>query len=385
MLMNPNIESGTFAYLDKKAPLLFFVLSPEGEIISANRYAMDLTGRSLVGDHISDIIVDFSGKFDLKGFLSDSAKERLIHVCCASGLPQSFFFTFKKAGDRILVFGRLDTVELENMRKEILSLNQELNNLTRDLHKKNAQLKQLNEEKNRFLGMAAHDLRKPIGLVISYSEFLVEEAEDSLTEEHMGFLNTILRSCNFMKRLVDDFLDVSAIEAGRFDLDLQPTSMDAVLSQSLKINSFQAARKGVHLALDCNSGSSIVYIDAPKMEQAITNLVSNAIEHTDPGTQVSITLSVDNKGIRFSVKDEGPGIPPEEMERLFKPFQKTSARKTGGEKSTGLGMVITRKIIDEHGGKIWIDSVVGEGTTVYFKIPLERDYHGQKCNDTCGR
>ena len=372
MSVNPNIESGTLAYLDEKAPLLFFVLSPEGDIISANRYAMDLTERSLVGDNISDIIVDFSGKFDLKGFLSDSSKERLIHVCCSSGLPQSFFFTFKEVADGILAFGRLDTVELENMRKEILSLNQELNNLMRELHKKNAQLKRLNEEKNRFLGMAAHDLRKPIGLVISYSEFLREEAEDSLNQEHMGFLNTILRSSNFMKRLVDDFLDVSAIEAGRFDLDREPASVDAVLSQSLKINGLQATRKGVHLVLDCNGGSSMVYMDVPKIEQVITNLVSNAIEHTDPGTQVVITLLVDNEAMRFSVKDEGPGIPAEEMERLFKPFQKTSARKTGGEKSTGLGMVISRKIIEAHGGEIRIDSVVGEGTTVYFKIPVER-------------
>jgi len=371
--MNPSIENDILAYLDEKAPLLFFKLSPEGDIISANRYAMDLTERSLVGDNISHIIVDFSGKFDLKDFLSDPPRERLIHVCCSSGLPQSFFFTFKKVADGILALGRLDTVELDNMRKEVLSLNQELNNLTRELHKKNAQLKRLNEEKNRFLGMAAHDLRKPIGLVISYSEFLMEEAEDSLNQEQMGFLNTILRSSNFMKRLVDDFLDVSAIEAGRFDLDPQPASVDAVLSQSLKINSLQAARKGVHLALDCSSGSSMVYMDAPKIEQVITNLVSNAIEHTDSGTQVLITLLVDHEALRFSVKDEGPGIPAEEMARLFKPFQKTSTRKTGGEKSTGLGMVISRKIIEAHGGEIRIDSVEGEGTTVYFKIPIERD------------
>ena len=111
-------------------------------------------------------------------------------------------------------------------------------------------------------------------------------------------------------------------------------------------------------------------MDAPKIEQAITNLVSNAIEHTSPNSQVVIALSCDPRFITFSVKDQGPGIPSEEQEKLFKPFAKTSAKKTGGEKSTGLGMLITRKIIEAHRGQIWVDSQVGEGTTVYFKLPV---------------
>ena len=385
MALNPEIREETHAYFDEMAPVLLFILTPTGDIIHANRYARDLTGRSLLGENFRHVIVDFTGKFNLNELVSESTTEWLLNVGTASGVPQSFYFTFKPVGDRILAFGRLDAEEIEKMRKEVLSLNQELNNLMRELHKKNAQLKRLNEEKNRFLGMASHDLRKPIGLVISYSDFLMDEAKSVLDEEQIGFLNTINRSCLFMKRLVDDFLDVSAIEAGRFELDLQSASINTILSHSLRLNNLQALKKGIDLEVLSDDSLPHVLMDTSKIEQAITNLVSNAIEHTNPDSSVVVRLIKEEESIVFSVKDSGPGIPPDEMDRLFKPFEKTSAKKTGGEKSTGLGMVITRKIIETHGGTIWIESLLGEGTTVYFNIPIERKYHEPGNNDTrCG-
>jgi signal transduction histidine kinase len=367
-----NIPIETYTYFKDRAPVLFFLLSTEGKIIETNQYANTLTGRRLIGENIQDLIVDFTDTFHLPALINDPSKEHLLNIGTSSGLPQSYYFSFKQVIDQIVVFGRLDAEELENMRKELVSLNQELNNLMRELHKTNAQLKRLNEEKNRFLGMAAHDLRKPIGLVLTYSEFLIEEIESLLDAEQIGFLSTINASSTFMKRLVDDFLDVSAIEAGRFELDLQPTSIYEVLANSLRLNNHQADKKGIDLRVKSDESLPRITLDASKIEQAITNLVSNAIEHTSPDSPVVITLSCDQRFIIFSVKDEGPGIPPEEIDRLFKPFEKTSAKKTAGEKSTGLGMLITRKIIEAHGGKIWIDSSVDKGTTVYFKIPIQK-------------
>ena len=367
-----KIPVETYVYFKDKAPVLFFLLSESGKIVEANRYANTITGRHLIGEHIRNVIVDFTNTFHLPTLINDPSKEHLLNVNTASGLPQSFYFSFKKVTNQILVFGRLDAEELENMRKELVSLNQELNNLTRELHKTNAQLQRLNEEKNRFLGMAAHDLRKPIGLVMAYSEFLIQEAENLLDAEHVGFLNTINASSTYMKRLVDDFLDVSAIEAGKFELDLQPASIHDVLAHSLRLNNLQAVKKGIDLRVNSEENLPRAILDASKIEQAITNLVSNAIEHTRPDSSVVITLSCDQQFVRFSVKDEGGGIAPEEMDKLFMPFEKTGAKKTAGEKSTGLGMLITRKIIEAHGGEIWIDSTVGKGTTVSFKIPIQK-------------
>lgn len=370
MTVDPDIHGETFAYFHEKAPVLLFILSREGNIIDANRYAKDLIGRPLVGELFRDIVVDFTGKFDPIAAGGHGSTERLINIGTASGLPQSFYFTFQTAGDPILAFGRLDAEELENMRREVLSLNQELNNLMRELHRKNAQLKRLNAEKNRFLGMAAHDLRKPIGLIMTYSEFLMEETQTLLDPEHTGFVNTINASAAFMKRLVDDFLDVSAIEAGKFEMDLQPAAIEEVLYRSLQLNSLQATKKGIELETRCENGLPRIAMDAPKVEQAITNLVSNAIEHTRPNSQVTVAISCDQEFITFSVKDQGPGIPLEEQAKVFNPFGKTSVKKTGGEKSTGLGMVITRKIIEAHKGHIWFDSRMGDGTTVYFNLPI---------------
>ncbi|MGD8991154.1 MAG: HAMP domain-containing sensor histidine kinase [Desulfobacterales bacterium] len=361
----------TTAYLQNRASVLFFLLTNGGKIVETNQYAKTIVGRHLIGENIQDVIVDFKNTFHLPALIKDPSKEHLLNISTASGLPQSFYFWFKKVLGQIVVFGRPDAEELENMQKELVSLNQELNNLTRELHKTNAQLKRLNQEKNRFLGMAAHDLRKPIGLIISYSEFLLEEAKDLLDADQVGFLNAINASGVFMKHLVDDFLDVSAIEAGKFELDLQPAFINEILANSLRLNKLRANKKGIDLQVNSDESLPRIIIDASKIEQAMTNLVSNAIEHTSPNSPVSISLSCDQQFMIFAVKDEGPGMAPEEMDMLFKPFAKTNAKKTAGEKSTGLGMLITRKVIDAHGGKIWINSRVGEGTTVYFKIPTQ--------------
>mgnify|MGYP006283320355 CR=1 FL=1 len=373
MIDHKGIHTETFSYFYTRATNLLFVLTEEGKILEANTYAYNLTGQDLIGQNFADVIIDFGSRFDLAALACDQSKEYLISVANDSGLPQSFYFTFKPVSEFILAFGRLDAEELDSMRKEVLALNQDLNNLTRELHKKNAQLKQLNEEKNRFLGMTAHDLRKPIGLIITYSEFLIDEADNVLDSEQFGFLNTINESSTFMKRLVDDFLDISAIEAGRLELDLQPASINDVINKSLEVNRQQANKKKIDLQFRESEKIPVIQMDTPKIEQVITNLVSNAIEHSTPGNKVVVRTVAGSDMVTVSVQDFGFGISSEDMEKLFKPFKSTSAKKTGGEKSTGLGMMITRKIIDAHKGKIWVESKVGQGTTICFQLPLHQE------------
>ena len=355
-------------YVASRAPLLFFKLNRDGGIIQSNQFARSVAGNLPDSARFSDLVLDFHHDFNLEKMVSDPEKEYLLNLATAAGTPQSFYFTFVPAADCILVFGRADTDEVEFMRTEMLGLNQELNNLTRRLHKQNAQLERLNREKNQFLGMAAHDLRKPIGLVMSYSEFLLDDT-DTLDVEQAQFVRTINTSSTFMKRLVDDFLDVSAIEAGKFDIHLSPGNLFRVLEQSLELNRFQAEKKKVDLEIRCREKLPDIRMDAPKIEQAITNLVSNAIEHTPPDSRVSITLSCTSCEIQFMVQDEGPGIPADEIGNLFQPFGKTSTKKTAGEKSTGLGMLITRKIIEAHQGRIWVESPAGKGAAFYFILP----------------
>ena len=371
-MVETQLLQESYDYLQQKARLLFLTLTPDGDIVQANQYVASLIGQPIIGANLRDLVVDFNGTFALPDLLKNSSTEHLLNFKTASGLPQSLYLSFRRITDHIFVFGRLDITKLDNMQKTVLELNHELNNATRQLHKQNAQLQQLNREKNQFLGMAAHDLRKPIGLVLAYTEFVLDEASDALTAEHIGFLQTILQSCSSMKRLVDDFLDVSAIEAGKFELDLQPAHISEVLAQSLKLNTLQASKKKIALQIQQDADIPCGLMDDAKIEQVMTNLISNAIEHSSAGSSVTVRLVYEPSFVTFSVADQGPGIPEAEQAQLFKPINKTSIKKCGGEKSTGLGMLIARKIVESHDGKIWLSSRVGEGTTVYFKIPIRK-------------
>lgn len=358
-------------YMNTTAQVFFVTCNTDGLIIDANPYAEFLAGHKLCQTYFQDLIVDFDGTFRLEKLVPQSGKEHLLHVKTRPGLPQSLYFRFESLDDSFLAFGRLDAEELEMMRKTLLSLNQELNNMTRQLHKRNAQLKKLNSEKNRFLGMAAHDLRKPIGLILTYSEFLMEESVDRLQDEQLGFLKTIHASCFFMKRLVDDFLDVSAIEAGRFDLNLEKMNLCSLLEKSLKPIRLQANKKNISLDVDCADRIPDVYIDPSKIEQVMSNLVANAIDHTESGMKVSIALTHNSSSIEFSVRDHGPGIDPKKMSKLFQPFERITTQKKSGEKSTGLGLLISRKIVEAHNGEIAVESALGKGSVFYFRLPIK--------------
>ncbi len=146
MLTDQHIHSEIFTYFTKHAPVLFFVLSEQGVISDTNDYADHIVGYPMTGKIFQEIIVDFTGNFDLSALIIEPSREQLINIGTASRLPQSYYFIFKKLTDCILAFGRQDIEEIGSMRKEILSLNHELNNFMRELHKKNAILNQVNED-----------------------------------------------------------------------------------------------------------------------------------------------------------------------------------------------------------------------------------------------
>jgi len=174
-----------------------------------------------------------------------------------------------------------------------------------------------------------------------------------------------------MARLVDDLLDVAAIESGRLQLVYQPTDLVALVQTNLTRNRLIAARKNTTLELTA-APTPMALLDAAKIEQVLNNLVTNAIKFSPPGSRVQITVLSSGEELVLSVKDEGPGIPPKEMESLFKPFQRTSVKSTAGEKSTGLGLVIAKRIVEEHGGRIWVESQAGAGSTFHVSLPIKR-------------
>ena len=356
-------------YFQEKAQTLYFVLDREGTVTAVNVFTLDLLGESVTGVAFKDLIIDFQNSFKLEEVVDQGLTCHLLSLNIPQSLPRSYSFFFHRYGTEIIVFGNTDMDESELLRKELLQANQDLHNLTRTLHKKNSQLQQLNAIKNQFLGMAAHDLRKPISIILSYVEFLLDETKDQLNEEHYGFLKTIESSSIFMKRLVDDFLDVSAIEAGSLPLNLEPVQLSDILERCMILANLLAAKKNVRIQAETESSLPSLRLDADKIEQALSNLLGNAIEHSMAGSTVIIGLKDTGEHIQFSVQDRGPGIAADEMHHLFNPFSKTSTKKTAGEKSTGLGLTIARKIVEAHHGEIRAESTIGRGTTFNINIP----------------
>jgi signal transduction histidine kinase len=257
----------------------------------------------------------------------------------------------------------------ESFYEEFARLNNELVNMQRELAQKNVELARLNEEKNRFLGIVAHDLRNPLGAISLYSQLLIEEASTVLTGEQQELLSDINNSVDFMQGLVHDLLDVARIESGKLELLRQPTDLVALVQHNLVLNRVYAGQKDIHLTFACDDHIPLLMLDRAKIEQVLNNLLTNAIKFSHPHTTVAVRIACIAGSVVMSVKDQGQGIPADELDQLFQPFQKTSVASTGGESSTGLGLMIVHKIITGHGGTIRVESEWGQGSTFYVSFP----------------
>lgn len=372
-MKNERLLRQIYTYISRNTSLIFLILDREWRVREANEYAMHLMGMDIINAPVHDLIVDFHGMVNINLLQEDSTKTHLINVKTVNGLPQTFYFRFFDIGESIIAFGEINSAEIETLRENLLLVNNELSNLTRELHKKNAELAKLNELKNQYLGMAAHDLRTPIGAISLYSDFLIDEASDRLEGEHIKFLSSIKSLSEFMLAMLSDILDISAIESGKLTLDVKKCNVVSVVSQSLVLNRFLAEKKQITLLLKETSPMPDIYIDESKIKQVMDNLVTNAIKFSPPDTTVEINVIQDNETILISIKDEGQGIPEEDLKKLFKPFSKTSVRGTAGEKSTGLGLAIAHRIITAHKGNVWAESTAGKGTTFSFSLPAGKN------------
>ena len=338
--------------------------------IKSHRAAFDWQLSLLIGNEIS--VLNFSGILFQQGFLivgakSSSKVEVLIDELMQIGNEQAnrLRSAIKENSLRAKEKVKLET----ELYDELGKLNNELANLQRELAKKNAELEKLNEEKNRFLGMAAHDLRNPLYAIQMYSEFLMTETSSQLSDEHRNFIEIIHSSSQFMLQLVNDLLDVAKIESGKLELDTAPTDLAALLEKNAAMNNLLASRKNIAVAAHVNGAIPMVSVDSAKIEQTMNNLISNAIKFSKPGTNVSVELTSGEGEVIIAVKDQGPGIPEEELGKLFQPFGRISVKSTAGEQSTGLGLAIVKKIISGHNGRIWVESKSGEGSTFFISLP----------------
>jgi signal transduction histidine kinase len=235
---------------------------------------------------------------------------------------------------------------------------------------KNAQLKELNELKNKFLGIASHDLRNPLYLVKSFSEVLKDETIGKLNKKQKEITEKIFNASNFMQGLLNNLLDISKIESGKIDLQKETQDFNETATQQVEMCKLLADKKNIKLHFDPGDLPMIPY-DTSAITQVMGNFIGNAIKFSPPETKILMTTELLDDSIRFSVHDDGPGLSREDQQLLFKEFQTLTARPTGGEKSTGLGLAICKKLIHLHDGEVGVSSELGKGSTFYFSLPIK--------------
>ena len=258
------------------------------------------------------------------------------------------------------------------MYDQMSGLNNELANMQRKLTKKTAELKRMNELKNQMLGMAAHDLRNPLTLIQNYSSFLIEDhrEQDIFTDDQFQLVKQIKESSEYMVQIIEDMLDISAIESGSISLEKDDEDISELIERVVSLNRPTAGKKNISLITKLPDKPITKEVDAHKFQQVLDNVVSNAIKYSEAETEVEVGIKegAENALIIY-VEDQGQGIPEDELGDLFVPFAKISSDPTAGEKSTGLGLAIAQKIVEAHGGYIQVESELGAGSTFFISIP----------------
>jgi signal transduction histidine kinase len=231
------------------------------------------------------------------------------------------------------------------------------------------QLSKANAAKNRFLGMAAHDLRNPLASVRGLAEFLRDGVVGPLTPDQLDLVNTIHTASQSMLRMVNELLDVATIESGELKIVPEFHNLTEIIEKSVYLANIDAAKKKTQIAFKRPEHAPLAWVDSAKIQQVVDNLLSNGVKYSPPGSVVTVEYRWSDSGCSFGVKDQGPGIPDNERDKLFKDFGRLSVKPTGGEKSTGLGLAICRKIVDAHHGTIVAENIVGGGCEFRVTLP----------------
>jgi PAS domain S-box-containing protein len=233
------------------------------------------------------------------------------------------------------------------------------------------QLREIDRLKSEFLASMSHELRTPLNSIIGYSEILADGIDGELPDEALIDVNAIHSSGEHLLGLINDILDLAKIEAGHMELDIQPLELNAVTIEVARLTGILVKEKPVQLVFDIPEGLPLVHADHQRVRQILNNLVSNAIKFTEKGEiRVTAAPDMEKKKMHISVRDSGIGIAPEHLGMIFEQFRQvdnSSTRKAGG---TGLGLPITRRLVEMQGGKITVESTVGVGSTFKFELPI---------------
>jgi signal transduction histidine kinase len=264
-------------------------------------------------------------------------------------------------------------VELGQTRQQLDGLIDELAQIRYELYKVNNQLLRADKVRSEFIATVSHELRTPLNSILGFAKLLLSQRVGPLNETQLTDLSLIYDSAIHLLALVNDILDLSKIEAGKIRLDMDWVTVEEIIVGTIATTYILIDDKPVDLHERIEPQLPRLYVDRERIRQVVINLLSNAAKFTDSG---SITLDVhplvenDQKYICFSVKDTGIGIARDEMEKVFEPFRQVDNSMGRRAEGTGLGIPISYRLVKLHGGKLWVESKIGQGSTFSFTIPV---------------
>jgi signal transduction histidine kinase len=267
--------------------------------------------------------------------------------------------------------GRLQQ-ELAQDRNEQRLLREQLSRQNLEVAAANAELRRLDSLKSQFVSVAAHELRTPLSSILGYVEMLLDGDLGPLTGQQRASLETVERSANRLIAITRNLLDLTRIEAGTILLSLKPVDLGALLRAVVTEYEPELAARDHGVTLELPRHLPPALCDEGRAAQIVGNLLSNAAKYTPPGGTISVRLGRDEQEgfLRVSVSDEGPGISLEDQEQLFTRFYRGEGARQSGEAGTGLGLPIARSLVELHGGRIWLESQPGAGSTFLITLPI---------------
>jgi signal transduction histidine kinase len=241
--------------------------------------------------------------------------------------------------------------------------------LFREIEDKSKQIESANRHKSEFLANMSHELRTPLNAIIGFSEVLQEKLFGELNEKQAEYTSDILTSGQHLLSLINEILDLSKVEAGRMELELAPFDLPLAIENARTFVRERAVKHGITMDVDVDERLGEYVGDERKIKQILLNLLSNAVKFTPEGGRISITANKTDNGAEISVSDTGIGIPPAEQPTIFEEFRQVGGDYAHKKEGTGLGLTLAKKFVELHGGKIWVESEVGRGSTFSFTLP----------------
>jgi len=262
----------------------------------------------------------------------------------------------------------------EQIQLHASELEQRVEKRTLQLNQTNIELEHANRIKDEFLANMSHELRTPLNGIMGMSEMLLEQRRDSLTPHQQSSLEVIESSGQHLLELINDILDLSKIEAGKFDIYQQPIDVDEICRSSLAFVKSLALQKSINLVYEEDKTISKIYVDPRRIKQILVNLLTNAVKFTPDHGQVTLQVraDVDQDLVQFSVIDTGIGITQDDLKRLFRPFTQIDSSLNRQQEGTGLGLALIQKLTDLHGGSVQVESQVGVGSNFTINLPWGR-------------